>query len=229
MKISVCYYVATSVDGLIADWGGKVDWLSPYFGKDFGFRNFPDLSDTVVMGRRTYDGFLQRSRENPYEGKRFVVLSRSRTSGPHADLFWEGHLVSLMLRLGKMGTRSVRIVGGGLVAGAFLEAGLIDEVQQFVVPVALGSGTPVFGPLRDVASLQLTDTQSFPNGVLRLRYVLAGSPGVDQTATAKLGSELVTSPTGPASPRLIDRREPAPSNNPSPRPWAEGDPLRQAG
>src|SRR5690348_4331202 len=170
VKINACYYVATSVDGLIADRFGNVDWLNPFFGADYGFHDFLDSIDTVVMGRRTYERLLTSSRNNPYEGKLVAVLSRTRSSGPFAHLFWQGQVERLMLRLHDMGSKSLWIVGGGSVAGMFLEAGLLDEVRQFVMPLVLGSGTPLFGPLRQQSSLRLIDSQSFENGVLQLRY-----------------------------------------------------------
>lgn len=171
VRIPACYYVATSIDGLIADASGGIDWLGPFFGTDYGSHDFLDSVDTVVMGRRTYDHLLGTSRVNPYKGKHFVVLSHSRSTGPHANLFWPGPLFELMPRLDAMGSKSLWIVGGGSVAGSFLEAGLLDEVQQFVMPVALGSGTPLFGPLRRPVTLALKESHSFANGVLQLRYV----------------------------------------------------------
>ena len=170
VKIPACYYVATSVDGLIADRFGNLDWLGRFFGVDYGFHGFLDSIDTVVMGRRTYERILKNSRTNPYEGKLFVVLSRTLKNGPYAHLFWHGPLDDLMRRLEGFGSKSLWIVGGGSVAGTFLEAGLLDEVRQFVMPLVLGSGTPLFGPLREQASLRLKESQSFANGVLQLTY-----------------------------------------------------------
>ncbi len=170
VQITACYYVATSVDGLIADRFGNVDWLNRFFGEDYGFHDFLDSIDTVVMGRRTYERLLTSSRKNPYEGKLFAVLSRTRSSGPFAHLFWQGQVERLMLRLHDMGSKSLWIVGGGSVAGMFLEAGLLDEVRQFVMPLVLGSGTPLFGPLRQQSSLRHIDSRTFENGVLQLRY-----------------------------------------------------------
>jgi dihydrofolate reductase len=173
VKIPSCYYVATSADGLIADINGDMEWLKPYFNMDYGFNAFLDSIDTVVMGRRTYDRILRTSKKNPYAGKRFVVLSHTRSSGPHADLFWPGQLRGLMLRLEALGSQALWIVGGGSAAGAFLEAGLLGEVRQFIMPLALGAGTPLFGPLRQPAAFRLAESQSLPNGVLQLRYTPA--------------------------------------------------------
>jgi dihydrofolate reductase len=174
VRIPACYYVATSIDGLIADRFGNVDWLGRFFDVDYGFHSFLESIDTVVMGRRTYERILKSAKTNPYEGKLFVVLSRTWKSGPYAHLFWQGPLEDLMRRLEGFGSKSLWIVGGGSVAGTFLEAGLLDEVRQFVMPLALGSGTPLFGPLREQASLRLKDSQFFANGVMQLTYT-AGS------------------------------------------------------
>lgn len=59
------------------------------------------------------------------------------------------------------------------MAGAFLEAGLLSEIQQFIMPLALGAGTPLFGPLRQPASFCLKEIQPYSNGILRLRYAPA--------------------------------------------------------
>lgn len=165
------YYAATSADGFIADAAGGVDWLNPFFNVDYGFHGFLASVDTVLMGRLTYEKLLNLSKENPYKGKKFVVISRSRSEGPYADLFWAGPLLELAERLGSMGSKSVWVVGGGVTASAFLGANLIDEVQQFLMPLALGSGTPLFGKLDRPVHLTLKDTKSFPNGVLKIQYV----------------------------------------------------------
>ena len=76
-------------------------------------------------------------------------------------------------RLEALGSQALWIVGGGSAAGAFLEAGLLGEVRQFIMPLALGAGTPLFGPLRQPAAFRLAESQSLPNGVLQLRYTPA--------------------------------------------------------
>ncbi|MCC3264655.1 bifunctional diaminohydroxyphosphoribosylaminopyrimidine deaminase/5-amino-6-(5-phosphoribosylamino)uracil reductase RibD [Arthrobacter gengyunqii] len=45
------------------------------------------------------------------------------------------------------GVRHLMIEGGATVAGAFLRAGLADELVAYVAPVLLGAGTPVFANL----------------------------------------------------------------------------------
>jgi dihydrofolate reductase len=67
------------------------------------------------------------------------------------------------------GERNAWLVGGGGLAVAFADEGLLDELHLTVVPVVLGSGIPAFaGRLRD--SLALAGTRVFRNGMVELRY-----------------------------------------------------------
>ena len=66
------------------------------------------------------------------------------------------------------GERNVWLVGGGGLAVAFADEGVLDELHLTIVPVVLGSGFPAFaGRLRD--RLALTGTRVFRNGMVELR------------------------------------------------------------
>jgi dihydrofolate reductase len=66
------------------------------------------------------------------------------------------------------------IVGGAELAASFMQLDLIDEIWLYVRPVILGSGKPMFRPLRDTINLQLVETRTFRSGVVLLRYQKAG-------------------------------------------------------
>jgi len=54
-------YIATSLDGYIADRNGKLDWLENIpnpDGNDFGYSDFMENIDALVMGRNTYEVVL---------------------------------------------------------------------------------------------------------------------------------------------------------------------------
>ena len=51
-------YIATSLDGYIADRDGGLDWLTSVpdpEGGDFGFAEFLARIDAIVMGRATFE------------------------------------------------------------------------------------------------------------------------------------------------------------------------------
>ena len=60
-------------------------------------------------------------------------------------------------------------VGGAGLAGQAIKAGLVEELQLFLVPVIVGAGKRALprGVRRD---LELLDTQRFAGGAVYLRY-----------------------------------------------------------
>jgi len=62
-------------------------------------------------------------------------------------------------------------VGGASLAGTLMKQGLIDEIQLFVMPVILGSGTPFFPALDRKLDLRLVETRTFGSGAVFLRYL----------------------------------------------------------
>jgi dihydrofolate reductase len=61
-------------------------------------------------------------------------------------------------------------LGGARLAAAFRRLDLIDEYRLYVNPVLLGRGTPLFTEQDALSSLTLTQSRTFGNGVVLLRY-----------------------------------------------------------
>src|SRR5687768_2925831 len=80
-------YVATSLDGFIADRDGGVGWLPPpgeasSGGEDYGFAAFMDTVEAIVMGRRSYDQ-LPEFGPWPYGDRTAVVFTHRPPEHPH--------------------------------------------------------------------------------------------------------------------------------------------------
>jgi dihydrofolate reductase len=63
------------------------------------------------------------------------------------------------------------LLGGGKVVSQFLDAGLINEIDQFLVPVILKDGIPLYTGIRQEISLNLVDAKAYSTGIVRLRYL----------------------------------------------------------
>lgn len=175
MKCSA--YIAASVDGYIARADGALDWLPQPGGDatagDYGYAAFMASVDVLVMGRRTFDavaGFTPW----PYPGRRVTVLSRSLRAAPPVlagqDIrVHAGPVTELVAALRADGLRHA-YVDGGQVVQAFLEAGQLDELTITRVPVLLGAGIPLFGPLAADTALEHLDTRAWPDGMVQSRY-----------------------------------------------------------
>ena len=163
-------YFAASMDGFIADERGGVEWLDQFQNQDFGFSAFLASVDTLVMGRTTYD--QARAFDNwPYEGKRIIVLtSRDLRPLPGDVELASGGPKPLAASLSSMAAGDVWIMGGAQTMGAFLELGVVDRIDLFIMPVLLGRGLPMFTCAASEVPLRLEHEHVYPSGVVHLAY-----------------------------------------------------------
>nr|WP_237719128.1 dihydrofolate reductase family protein [Pseudomonas psychrophila] len=61
-------------------------------------------------------------------------------------------------------------IDGGQTIQAFLGAGLVNEITITRIPVLLGKGIPLFGPLGDEQSLCHIESSVSDNGFVQSRY-----------------------------------------------------------
>ena len=181
MSITASVFIATSLDGFIARVNGDLDWLtdtqSASTGQDYGYQEFMDTVDTIVVGRNTFELVLTFDTW-PYSGKKVVVLSsRLNAIPPHlvGDVEWLSLPPQrLVERLAVRGSRHVYVDGGKTIQG-FLNAGLIDELTITRIPILIGTGVPLFGPLNHDVSLTHIATQQFENGFVQSKYRVAAT------------------------------------------------------
>lgn len=168
-KISV--YLATSLDGYIAREDGGLDWLDSIPttpDEDYGFREFMDSVDVLVMGRNTYE-VVSSFGEWPYHGKRVMIISRSLESVREEAELYSGEIEPLMEQLHDEGVRHV-YVDGGITACKFFEKGFVDQLTITLIPTILGAGIRLFSPMKREQSCSLISSKSYPNGLVQLRY-----------------------------------------------------------
>jgi dihydrofolate reductase len=66
--------------------------------------------------------------------------------------------------------KDICLMGGGELARALFEAGLIDEIGFNIHPVLLGSGVPLFHPMSRQIDLELRECKVFKNGCICATY-----------------------------------------------------------
>ena len=54
-------FITSSLDGYIATEDGSIDWL--YTDSDYGYTQFYNSVDTILMGRKTYDKIIELAPE----------------------------------------------------------------------------------------------------------------------------------------------------------------------
>ncbi|MDP8239438.1 MAG: dihydrofolate reductase family protein [Candidatus Hatepunaea meridiana] len=168
-------YIATSLDGYIADRNGKLDWLkivpNPE-GSDFGFADFMNKIDALVMGRNTFETVCRFGGDWPYN-KPVFVLSTTLKSIPDGFVdkveIISGSLQTVLTTLHERGFYNLYIDGGKTVQ-SFLAEDLIDELIITRLPILLGGGTPLFGNLSDHLEFEHLNTEIFNKMLVQDHY-----------------------------------------------------------
>ena len=111
----------------------------------------------VISGARTFDVCLERwGGRPPWDGPWFVLSHenpRRVALGGSAFRFVDGVESALARAHAVADRQDVVVMGGAGTARAFLNAGLVDELQLDVAPVLLGGGVRLFDGV-DAAELQ---------------------------------------------------------------------------
>jgi dihydrofolate reductase len=177
------YSAIASADGYVEDPAGSFDWAAPD-EELFSFLN--DLErpvGTYLYGRRMYETmrYWETAHTVPgqpsfvgeftgiWQAAEKIVFSTTLRSVSSARTRIERNFDPDMIRQLKSATEHDMTVGGADLAGQAIKAALVDELQLFLVPVAVGGGKPAL-PKGLRWDLELLDTRRFGSGAVYLSY-----------------------------------------------------------
>ena len=174
MNRKVILYIAMSLDGFIAKPDGDIGFLDQVEleGEDYGYSEFINTVDTVILGRKTYDKILSMGVEFPYGDRQVFVITRNPRPDSGKTIFFSGNLADLVLSLKSQFGKNIYCDGGGETISQLLQENLIDEMTISVIPVLLGDGIRLFGQGFPEQKLQLVSSKSFEKGLVQLNYIL---------------------------------------------------------
>ena len=174
-------FESISIDGYFVDAHGDMSWAHDG-------REDPEFADWVsgnasaggelLFGRKTYQ-MMEAFWPTPIAAQQMPVVAEgmnartkyvaSRTIQPtwnHTHLLKDD--LANSVRVLKAGDGpGITVLGSGSIAAQLDEAGLVDEYQFVIVPVALGGGRTVFSHKR---SLRLLDQRAFRCGKVLVTY-----------------------------------------------------------
>ena len=171
-KISL--FIAMSLDGYIAKPNVDLTFLKlvEKAGEDYGYGEFTDTIDTLIIGRRTYDYVLKNVGLSHYDNGQRDVYVITRTERPQVGrtTFYTGNLTELVKRLKSEKGKNIYCDGGAEVINELLKHDLIDEFIISIVPVLLGNGTRLFKDSRPEQTLEFLSAKTFDTGLTQLHY-----------------------------------------------------------
>ena len=168
-----------SVDGFLARRDDTFDFLLTGEQVPHGFEEFLASVDVVVMGRRTFQVVLKLGHLATYGKKPMMVLSSrpldfSSVKGGVLEQI-SGEPTEIVKQLQSRGFKHAYI-DGGITIQRFLAAGLINRLVITRVPVLIGQGVSLFGPVPRDISLRHVATGTYKGGLVQSEYEV-GSEG----------------------------------------------------
>ncbi len=185
-----------SVDGFVGavsphdwqlwGWGDDNRW-DDKLKRDFN--RFLATVDTVLLSRKmAEDGYLthwsnaaKRYPADPFYAfaQRIVDIEKVVLSDRLAQSRWDRAVIGsgdLQKEVGSLKAGAggaIATFGGARFAAALLEGDLVDEIQLYINPAALGSGIGLFGP-SGFRRFRHLDSQAYTCGMVVSRYAPAG-------------------------------------------------------
>lgn len=170
-----------TLDGYFAGEDGDISWHNV----DEEFQELAEKNstsgNTLLFGRVTYE--LMASYWPTAAGQKDnAVVARGMNAAPKVVFSrtlkaagWENtrvakNLLAEVRRLKRGRGKPLTVLGSGAIVAQLAEAGLVDEYQLLLVPVAIGRGRALFEGVKRRLNLDLVSTRRFSNGNLLLTY-----------------------------------------------------------
>ena len=169
-------FLGLSVDGRIARPDGDLEWLTSRgeAAGDAGFTPFIESVDSLVMGRKTYEAIASYE-DWPYLDRPIHVISTTLAADADSRITVHRTPESAIDALQRDGRRRVYVDGGETVRW-FLAAKLVDEITLSHVPVLIGDGPSLFGPLGGDVDLEHVRTTVLDGGMVQTTYRILSGP-----------------------------------------------------
>ena len=163
-----------SLDSRIAKLDGDTNWLHEFpnpDNSDHGYKSFYDSIDTTIMGNNTYKVIQGFDVDFPYQDKQNYVFTRNVDRIDTDEVNYVSKDPVLFLKkLKRQKGKDIWLIGGGQINSMFLNTGLIDVLQIFIMPIVLGEGLPLFSSTTDLSKLKLISTKQYSTGAVELTY-----------------------------------------------------------
>jgi len=136
-------------------------------------------SDTVLLGRRTYDGFAavwptvndeagfaKRMNAMP----KYVVSTTLKTAGWNNSTIIDKDVVGRVKKLKAEPGGDMIVYGSATLLHTLMQAGLVDQYNLMIYPTVLGRGIRLF-PQDWKVTLKLEECTQFDSGIVLLKYM----------------------------------------------------------
>jgi dihydrofolate reductase len=175
--------VQMSIDGFISGPNGEMDWMT--FNWDDELKQYvTEMTaqvDCIVLGRKLAQGFIPHWAARPAgedpsgidkmnDTKKVVFTRTLERSVWENTTLAKGDLAEEIAKLKSEHGNDIIAYGGGTFVSALIKHGLIDELNLFINPVALGSGMSIFEELDGTQKFVLETSRALSCGIVLIKY-----------------------------------------------------------
>jgi dihydrofolate reductase len=183
-KVVVSEFV--SLDGIMSDPGGSDNtpqggWARKFDqGPEGGQFKYGELfqSDTLLLGRLTYDGFAAAWPDMPDTGdygermnsmEKVVVSTTLKKGDWNNSKIISKNVADEVAALKNKSGQNILVFGSGQLVNTLMQYDLVDEYWLMVFPIVLGGGKRLF---RDdsQATLKLVESKTLGSGITLVCY-----------------------------------------------------------
>jgi dihydrofolate reductase len=143
-----------------------------------------DSTDTIIIGRKLavdyipyWQDVLTKPDDSMYAFAQRIVATRKiiftktleKSEWDNTELA-KGDLVEEIKKLKSQKGKDLVVYGGTSFVAALIKEGLIDELNLFLNPVAIGRGESIFTSLEQFQNMKLKKTIAYKSGIVLLQY-----------------------------------------------------------
>lgn len=178
------WQVQLTVDGFMGREDGGLDWMTWSMGNDRTnyILKLHDSIDTILLGRKMTDGFLNHWENVPAESEEYdfakimlgtpkVVFSKTLNESKwNNTTVANGPLAEEINKLKQQKGKDIIVYGGAGFVSNLIKENLIDDYYLFINPAAISSGLQPFGSSDGNMKLNRVEAIPFEDGVTLLHY-----------------------------------------------------------
>ncbi len=167
----VKFFIVASIDGYIAyPWDDNNKWFVEFPNPskdDYGYKDFFDSTDTVIMDELVYNEILSLDVIWPYKDKVTYVISRFERKSEDNIRFITDNIAETVSRLKQQLGKDIWLIGGKAISQLFDQAG---EMHLVCIPIIHGNDKPILPENLSFSQWTLSENNVYDNGTIRLTY-----------------------------------------------------------
>jgi len=167
----VKFFIIASIDGYIAcPWDDDIKWFVEFPNSsinDYGYKDFFDSTDTVIMDELVYNEILSLDVIWPYKDKVTYVISRVERKSEDNFRFVTDNIAKTVSRLKQQPGKDIWLIGGKAISRLFDQA---DEMHLVYMPIIHGNDKPMLPENLNFSQWTLSENKVYDNGAIRLVY-----------------------------------------------------------